>query len=180
MDGVKRSGVCFSVIILSWNTCPITRSRTIQKNHWPISQILRFSDIESGLCETERLKNLKKSVKIRSQSQKVVKFVIFGPMNFRNFARTCDSTDVSASNYDRKMDARLFDTIHDISRCLRLVQWLLKERNTPIWRIGNRRVKPSAPDSLICVDSRLRQIGAFRPLRRDCTRLRHRRMSWIM
>ena len=24
------------------------------------------------------------------------------------------------------------------------------------------------------------QIGAFRPLRRDCTRLRHRRMSWVV
>ena len=36
------------------------------------------------------------------------------------------------------------------------------------------------PDSMICVGSRLRQIGAFRPLRRDCIRLRHRRRSWIV
>ena len=28
------------------------------------------------------------------------------------------------------------------------------------------------PESLICVGSRLRQIGAFRPLRRDCTSVR--------
>ena len=35
-------------------------------------------------------------------------------------------------------------------------------------------------DSLICVGSRLRQISAFRPLRTDWTRLRYRRMSWIV
>ena len=39
---------------------------------------------------------------------------------------------------------------------------------------------PSVPDSLICVGARMRQIGAFRPLRRDCVRLRDRRMSWIV
>ena len=44
------------------------------------------------------------------------------------------------SNYDRKMDALPFDTIHDILRCLSLMQSLLKDRNGPIWRIGNRRV----------------------------------------
>ena len=38
----------------------------------------------------------------------------------------------------------------------------------------------SVPDSLICVGSLLRQIGAFRSSRRYCTRLRHRRMAWIV
>ena len=38
----------------------------------------------------------------------------------------------------------------------------------------------SVPDSLICVSTRLRRIGAFWPLRRDCIKLRHRRMSWIV
>ena len=56
----------------------------------------------------------------------------------------CDSTDVPASIYDRKMDARLFDTIHEILRCLSLAQSLLKGRNAPIWRIGNQGVNLSA------------------------------------
>ena len=46
---------------------------------------------------------------------------------------TCDLTDVPASNYDREMDARPFDTINDILRFLSLVQYLLKGRNGPIW-----------------------------------------------
>ena len=39
---------------------------------------------------------------------------------------------------------------------------------------------PSVPESLICVGSRWRQIDAFQPSRRDCTRLRHRRTSWMV
>ena len=39
------------------------------------------------------------------------------------------------------------------------------------------QVNRSVPDSLMCVGSRVRQIGAFRPLRRDCARLKDRRMS---
>ena len=42
--------------------------------------------------------------------------------------------DVPAFMYDRKMDARPFDTINDILRCPSLVQSLLKGRNVPIWR----------------------------------------------
>ena len=42
--------------------------------------------------------------------------------------------------YDRKTAARPFDTIHDILRSLSLAQALLKRRNSPIWRIGNRGV----------------------------------------
>ena len=41
-------------------------------------------------------------------------------------------------------------------------------------------INRSVPDNLICVGSRVRQIGAFRPLRRDCTRLRQRRISWVV
>ena len=44
----------------------------------------------------------------------------------------------------------------------------------------NLSINRSVPESLICVGSRLRQIGAFRLLRRDCTGLRHRRMSWTV
>ena len=39
---------------------------------------------------------------------------------------------------------------------------------------------PSVPDSLTCVGARWRQIGAFWPLRRNCTRLRNHRKSWIV
>ena len=38
------------------------------------------------------------------------------------------------------MNARNFDTINVIIRCLSLVQSLLKGRNAPIWRIGKRGV----------------------------------------
>ena len=39
---------------------------------------------------------------------------------FLNCESTCDLLDVPASVYDRKMDARPFDTIHGILRCLSL------------------------------------------------------------
>ena len=39
---------------------------------------------------------------------------------------------------------------------------------------------PSVPGSLIWVGSPWRPIGAFRPLRRDCARLMHRIISWIV
>ena len=55
--------------------------------------------------------------------------------------RMGDLTNVSALNYDRKTDARPFETIEGILRCLSLVQSLLKDRNAPIWRIGNQGVK---------------------------------------
>ena len=57
------------------------------------------------------------------------------------FECPCDSTDIPASIYDRTIDARPFDTPNDILRCLSFVQSLFKDRNAPIWRIGNRRVK---------------------------------------
>ena len=38
-------------------------------------------------------------------------------------------------------------------------------------------VNPPVPERFICVGARWRQIGAFRPLRRDCARLRDRIMS---
>ena len=47
---------------------------------------------------------------------------------------------------------------------------------TAFYCFGN----PSVPDSFICVGSRLRQIDAFRPFRRVCTRLTHRRMLWMV
>ena len=42
---------------------------------------------------------------------------------------------------NKNMDARNFDIIHDIVRCLSLVQSFLEGYNAPIWRIGNRGVK---------------------------------------
>ena len=66
---------------------------------------------------------------IRSQRQKILKFVKFGLLIFR-IVSTRDVTDVPASIYDRKMDARPFDTI---LRCISLVQSLLKGRNAPFW-----------------------------------------------
>ena len=71
---------------------------------------------------------------IRSQSQKIMIFVKFGPLVFLNCERTCGLTDDPASIYDRKMDARPFDTFHDILRCLSLVKSLFKGRNAPILR----------------------------------------------
>ena len=44
------------------------------------------------------------------------------------------------------MDARPFDTIHDVLWCLSLVQSLFKDRNAPIRRIQNRRVKISTKE----------------------------------
>ena len=70
---------------------------------------------------------------IRSKSQKIVKFVIFGVFIFFNCESTCDFTDITASIYDRKMDARLFDNIHDILRCISLVQSLLEALLAQIW-----------------------------------------------
>ena len=59
---------------------------------------------------------------------------------FLNCESSSDSTDISASIYERKTAARPFDTIYDILRSLSLVQSLLKGRNALIWRIGNRGV----------------------------------------
>ena len=50
----------------------------------------------------------------------------FGLLIFLNCESTCDLTDVQASIYDRKMDARPFDTIHDIKvsqSCVISSQW---------------------------------------------------------
>ena len=69
------------------------------------------------------------------------KFVKIMALIFLNCESKFDLTDVPSSIYDRKMDARPFDTIHDILRCLSLAQSLHKGRNAPIWRIGNRGVK---------------------------------------
>ena len=54
-------------------------------------------------------------------------------IDFFELERTGYLADVSVSNYDTKTDARPFDTINDILRCLSLVQSLLKGRNPPIW-----------------------------------------------
>ena len=48
--------------------------------------------------------------------------------DFLNCENMCDLTNIQASIYDRKIDARK-------------IQSLLKDRNAPIWRNGNGRVK---------------------------------------
>ena len=60
--------------------------------------------------------------------------MIFRLIIFLNCERISDLTDVPAKYYYRKTDARPFDAIHDLLRCLRLVQSLLIGRNAPIWR----------------------------------------------
>ena len=70
----------------------------------------------------------------RSASQNIVKFMKYGPLIYLNCDIICDLRDVPASIYDRKMDARAFDTVHEILRCLSLVKSLLEDRNAPIWR----------------------------------------------
>ena len=49
------------------------------------------------------------------------------------FLSTYDLTNVPAWINDRKIDARPFDTILDILRCISLVQFLLKGLNAPFW-----------------------------------------------
>ena len=71
---------------------------------------------------------------IRSQSHKIVKCVKFWVLICFNCESTCDLTDVSASIYDIKIDARPFDTIHDILRGLSLAQSLFKGRNARLCR----------------------------------------------
>ena len=108
--------------------------------------------------ETERLRNLKKSVKTSGHYFSKIKasnilFTIFfdlsvsrdplsKPKNhesceIRAFDFFCESPydlrNVRASIFDIKQDARPFDIINDILRCLSLVQYLLKGRNAPIW-----------------------------------------------
>ena len=61
---------------------------------------------------------------IRSQSQKILKWLKFGPLIL---------ADVSASIYDLKMDSQFFDPTHDILRCLSLVQSIYEDRNAPRW-----------------------------------------------
>ena len=56
-------------------------------------------------------------------------------MLFFNGERTCGLRDVPASIYDRKIEARLFDTNHNILRCLSLAQSVLKGGKVPIWRM---------------------------------------------
>ena len=67
---------------------------------------------------------------------KIVKFDIFVALIFC----MCALTDARASIYDINISARLFDTLHDILRCLGLVQSLLKGQNAPIWHSVNRGV----------------------------------------
>ena len=78
---------------------------------------------------------------IRSQTRKIGKFVKIMAQTFLNCDNMCDLTVLLASICYRKTAARPFDTICDILRALRLVQYLLKGRIAPIWRIGNRGVK---------------------------------------
>ena len=63
---------------------------------------------------------------IRSQSQKIVKFVKIMAQFFLNCECTCDLTVVLALIYDRKTAARPFDTIQDILRSHSLAQSVLK------------------------------------------------------
>ena len=80
------------------------------------------------MLETERLKNLKKSVKTSGQIFDIRAF------DFSNCESTCDLSDVPSSIYDRKIAARSFGNTHDILRCLSLVQSFLKDSNASICR----------------------------------------------
>ena len=77
---------------------------------------------------------------IHSQGQEIVKDVKILAQTFLNSESTCYFKGILASIYDRKFAVRRSDTIHDILRYLSLAQCLLKGRNTPIWRKGNRGV----------------------------------------
>ena len=60
-----------------------------------------------------------------------------------------------------------------------IISWDIKELQIATNNFAQNQLNPSFPDSLICRGSRGRKFGKFRPLRRDCTRLRDRRMSRI-
>ena len=60
----------------------------------------------------------------------------FGPLIFLNCESTCDFTDGPASIFDQNMNARPFDTLHDMLRFLSFVESLIEDRNAPIWRKG--------------------------------------------
>ena len=70
---------------------------------------------------------------IPSQSRKIVKFLKIMALFFLNCESEFDLTDAPSSIYDRKMDARFFDTIHDTLRCLSLAQSLLKGRGVNLF-----------------------------------------------
>ena len=53
----------------------------------------------------------------------------------------CYLRDDAASNYDRKTNARPIDSIHDILRCLSLVQYLLEDRNANMRELTHMRLK---------------------------------------
>ena len=57
-----------------------------------------------------------------------------------NSENTCYLTDVPALIYNRKTAAGRFDLINDFLRSLGLALSLLKDRNAPIWSIGNQGV----------------------------------------
>ena len=61
------------------------------------------------------------SREIRSQSQKNREIRKIRAFDFLNCDSTCDLINVQASIYDRKMDARPCDTLHDILGCLSLL-----------------------------------------------------------
>ena len=57
-------------------------------------------------------------------------------------------TDVPALNYDRKTDARPFDTIQEILRCLSLVQSLLKTEMRQFVTLGTDGLKTDDPTTM--------------------------------
>ena len=78
---------------------------------------------------------------LQRSALKLGKFVKIMAETFLHRDNMCDLTVLLASICYRKTAARPFDTICDILRALRLVQYLLKDRNALSWRIGNRGVK---------------------------------------
>ena len=70
---------------------------------------------------------------VLSQFKKLYKLWYLGFWFFW-IVRECVIWDVLASNYDRKTNARPFDTIHDIPLCLGIPPWEKVEKSTSIIR----------------------------------------------
>ena len=94
-----------------------------------------------------------------------------GSLTFLCCESACHFTDVPAKIYDRTMVARHFDAIHDILRCLGLVQYLLKRQNAPIRRkrepthmrlSGTDRLTNVSPNQTIALPKRLPTSRAVR------------------
>ena len=137
VGSVKRSGVHFSIINGSWIIFRITRTLTIEKIKGPNFTNFTMFWLWGRVARDREIKNLKKTVKTSGVYFSIINWslnntiynilcpLVFAQsafkikaswklwnsgLSFFNCESTCDLTDVPALIYDRKMEARPFDT----------------------------------------------------------------------